>query len=256
MMTPTRGHLGTLACASVAILFVLSFAIGFFILPSAQSGVAGGWWTALCRAAGFEIAGPRDTRRATPDFSSVVIPPSLFRVGSSEQIGRGATLALRCTMCHGAAGLSAADSPNLAGQYAEVVYKQLIDYQRGARANVVMTSLANTLSEQNVVELAHYYAYLPKPGTSSAIETAPVLVRVGDPMRNIAPCGSCHGHRERKAGSPWLNGEPRAYLEAQLLAFKADLRRNDVNAVMRSVAHRMTSAEISEVARYYASLTP
>src|SRR6266702_2482915 len=103
--------------------------------------------------------------------------------GSSEQIGRGATLALRCTMCHGASGLSEADSPNLAGQYSDVIYKQLIDYRRGARINVVMTSLAKTLTDEQATELAHYYAYLPKPGDRVNPDDAPAHVRVGDPIR-------------------------------------------------------------------------
>jgi cytochrome c553 len=210
----------------------------------------------MCRAAGFVRDVPTDLRRASAEFSSVVVPAAINHSGTAEQIGRGATLALQCTMCHGAAGLSAADSPNLAGQYSDVVYKQLIDYQRGSRANVVMTGLAETLSEENIVDLAYYYAYLPRTGSNASVEGAPALVRVGDPIRNIAPCGSCHGNMQRKAGAPWLNGEPLVYLEDQLLAFHSDTRRNDVNAVMRSVAYRMTSQEITDLAHYYASLSP
>ena len=44
-------------------------------------------------------------------------------------IGRGATLAQRCTMCHGPQGVSDANSPNLAGQYAAVIYKELDDFK-------------------------------------------------------------------------------------------------------------------------------
>jgi cytochrome c553 len=54
-------------------------------------------------------------------------------------IGRGATLALRCTMCHGARGLSDANSPNLAGQYPIAIYQQLVDLKTGVRISAVMT---------------------------------------------------------------------------------------------------------------------
>ena len=56
--------------------------------------------------------------------------------------GRGATLALNCTMCHGAHGMSGSDAPNLAGQYPEVVIKQLHDYKSGKRSSSVMQALA------------------------------------------------------------------------------------------------------------------
>ena len=41
---------------------------------------------------------------------------------------------------------------------------------------------------------------------------APALVRVGDPLRNIVPCVSCHGGIDHKLGAPWLEGMPKEYL--------------------------------------------
>jgi cytochrome c553 len=239
-----------------AALTVFAFLVGFYVLPRTQADALRGIWQNICRAAGIvEIRSP-SAETPSPELSTVVVPPLLRTAGSSNQIGRGATLALRCTMCHGATGLSEADSPNLAGQYADVIFKQLIDYQRGARVNVVMTALARTLSDDHVTELAHYYAYLPKPGGDDNLNEAPTLVRVGDPMRNIAPCASCHGGTDRKAGAPRINGEPQSYLERQLGAFRSDERRNDINGCMRNVAHQMTSPEIVAVSRYYAALRP
>jgi len=240
-----------------ALLTVFAFLVGFYVLPRAQTNTLEGIWQGICRAAGLVPARSPSTDVASPELSSVVVPSSMRGSGSPEQIGRGATLALRCTMCHGASGLSAANSPNLSGQYADVIYKQLIDYRRGARVDVVvMTSLAKTLSDQQVTELAHYYAYLPKPGGRVNLNDAPALVRVGDPIRNIAPCASCHGSSDRTANAPRIDGEPRSYLERQLIAFRSDARHNDVNGSMRNVAHQMTSTEIAQVSRYYAALRP
>jgi cytochrome c553 len=72
-------------------------------------------------------------------------------------------------------------------------------------------------------------------------------------MRNIAPCGSCHGGLDNKTGSPWLEGQPEAYIKAQLEVFAKGERRNDISQQMRNVARQMTPTEIDEAARYYAS---
>ena len=60
----------------------------------------------------------------------------------------------------------------------------------------------------------------------------------GAPLRGIAPCGSCHGSLDNKAGSPWLEGQPAAYMKAQLQAFASGARRNDISQQMRNIARR------------------
>jgi cytochrome c553 len=241
---------------ALLLLTVLSMLIGFVWLPSAQRDfTAGGLWEAICRAAGV----PREWGDALPAgtqpprATDVVLTRSMTRADTGA-VGRGATLALNCTMCHGALGMSASNSPNLAGQYPEVVIKQLRDYQSGKRTSAVMEALAKQLSEQNIADLAAYYASLPRARTAPTTydESLPALVRVGDPLRNIAPCISCHGGVDQKFGAPWLEGMPKAYLVAQLRAFADGTRRNDPHAQMRNVARPMTAQEIDEVAAFYA----
>jgi cytochrome c553 len=98
-------------------------------------------------------------------------------------------------MCHGAQGLSLSNAPNLAGQYPEVVITQLHDYKSGKRRNAVMESLAQQLGDRESNDLAAYYAYLPRlPGYHPEADLpAPRIVVNGAPLRNIAPCVSCHG---------------------------------------------------------------
>lgn len=91
-----------------------------------------------------------------------MLTPDTFAAANSLSIGRGATLSLRCTMCHGPQGLSYANSPNLAGQYEDVVYKELRDFQSGARVNPVMSPMARNLSDEDMKDLAAYYASLPR----------------------------------------------------------------------------------------------
>ncbi len=171
-------------------------------------------------------------------------------------VGQGATLAMQCATCHGARGISGADVPNLAGQYAPAVFKQLRDYQSGARTNAVMGPRAAGLTAQDMQDLSAYYASLPRLSLSAAAVPAPIIVAGGAPMRNIAPCGTCHGGVATKAGSAWLDGAPAAYLQAQLEAFAAGGRHNDISQQMRNVARNMTPAEITLAAHYYAGNQP
>jgi len=77
------------------------------------------------------------------------------------------------------------------------------------------------------------------------------VITTGAPMRNIAPCGSCHGDIDNKAGSPWLGGQSAVYVKARLQAFASGIRRNDISQQMQDIARQMTVGEIDEVARYY-----
>ncbi len=236
---------------------LVSALIGFVWLPSAQRDAPfQGLWNAICSAAGVPQSWLAGTPVVPPaqQTSTVRLTAGLAAHGGPISIGRGATLALRCTMCHGERGISDANSPNLAGQYPAVIYKELVDFQTGARVNAVMSPMARNLSDQDMRDLAAYYAYLPRPapaqGTAEA--QAPDIVLTGAPMRNIAPCASCHGGIDNKVGSPWLNGLPQAYLKSQLQAFASGARHNDISGQMRNVARQMTAQEIDASARYYA----
>ena len=242
---------------SLVALTVIAVFVGFVWLPSVHADFTmQGLWASICRAAGVPStwtgSGASPTRE--PVSTQVVLEPSMARTGAADAVGRGATLALNCTMCHGAQGMSISNSPNLAGQYPEVVIKQLEDYRNGSRRSAIMEPLAKALSTKDVHDLAAYYASLPKARTAPTTydEALPALVRVGDPLRNIAPCISCHGGVDQKLGTPWIEGMPKDYLVNQLTAFKTGERRNDSQAQMRNMVRAMTAAEIDQVATFYA----
>jgi cytochrome c553 len=93
---------------SLVVLTVLMMLIGFVWLPSVHGDFsAQGLWTAFCRAAGVPSAwGERSASVAAPTSTEVVLEREMARAGDPSAIGRGATLALNCTMCHGAQGMS------------------------------------------------------------------------------------------------------------------------------------------------------
>ena len=146
----------------------MSLLLGFVWLPSVHPDFsAEGLWATICRAAGVPTtwsAAPGG--KALSTSTDVVLERSMARPSKTDSVGRGATLALNCTMCHGARGQTDSDAPNLAGQYSEVVIKQLLDYKSGKRSHALMQGLARGLSDQDIRDLATYYAYLPKARTA------------------------------------------------------------------------------------------
>ena len=238
--------------AAIAVLAALA---GLIWLPLAQPDLKlAGIWDAICSAAGVPRVSPQ-ANSVQPDFktSNVVVTSEMLTKPNQVSIGRGATLAQRCAICHGPQGVSDANSPNLAGQFAAVTYKELNDFKTGARVNVVMSPFAANMSDQDMLDIAAYYSYLPRVPSNhldSGVPAPPIVV-TGAPMRNIPPCGSCHGDIDNKAGSPWLGGQSAVYIKAQLHAFADGTRRNDISQQMRNIARQMTAEEIEQVARYY-----
>jgi len=241
-------------------LFVLALAVGFVWLPSAQRGADGlGLWDAICRAVGLPNGNARISAPVAGQPASKVAWTTETRQRLSQgNASAGAAIAGTCNNCHGSAGISAdAIIPNLAGQSAASIYKQLEDFRSGRRNAEVMGVFVSALSEQNLFDLSAHYTRLPNPIAEPAVANtngiAHRLVEVGDPLRGIAPCGSCHGPVGITPGAPELRGQQRAYLEQQMQSFKSAIRQNDISKQMRSVASRLTSEEIAMLAAYYSN---
>jgi len=244
-----------LSVGACVVVFVVSAAIGFIWLPSAKSDPQfQGVWNAICSAAGVARQWHPVGSIIPPGYktSQVELTPHELDDATRLSIGRGATLSLRCTMCHGPQGISEANSPNLAGQFASVIYKQLLDFQSGARVSAVMSPMARDLSDQDMRDLAAYYASLPPPPQIRGL--APSIVVYGAPLRNIPACAACHGDIDHTTAAPLLDGLPAAYTKAQLAAFADGTRHNDFSEQMRNVARNMTPDEIDAAAAWYASL--
>jgi cytochrome c553 len=235
---------------------VLSLIVGFVLLPyAAKNSQLTGLWDAICSAAGV----PRTTvtsETAKPSFttSNVVMNSQMFGAPDTRSVGRGATLALQCAICHGSNRVGQVDTPNLEGQPAAAIYKELRDFKVAARTNAIMSPFAVKLSEQDMLDLAAYFSYMPQQSGShpDPAETAPSIVARGAPMRNVPACAACHGTTDAKLGAPWLDGQSAVYIKVQLQAFATGARHNDISEQMRNIARQMTAAEIDEAARYYA----
>jgi cytochrome c553 len=252
---PTHNRWFATAIAITLLIASVSILIGFAWLPIAErDSPFRSVWDAICSSAGL-VRRNEITDVVQPSYktSAVVVSPQMLPAATARSIGRGATLAMRCTMCHGARGVSDADTPNLSGQYAPAIYKQLRDFKSGARTNAIMTPRVEDLSDQDMRDLAAYYAYFPRlPAYHLADVQAPQIVIHGAPMRNIPPCAACHGTIGYKVGTEWLEGESAVYLRTQLEAFASGERHNDITEQMRNVARGMTQDEMQGAAAYYA----
>ena len=171
-----------------------------------------------------------------------------------------------CVACHGADGNSPSPvNPKLAGQIPEYLEKQLLNFKPGAngkaeRANPVMAGFAAMLSADDVRNVAAYFgSQKSKPGAAKnkdTIQLGQKIWRGGDVAKGIPACASCHG---ASGGGvpvqyPRLAGQHAEYTEAQLRSFRAGERANDAAKMMRTIAGKMSDAEIKAVADYAAGL--
>ena len=242
--------------ASLTLLMLVAAAVGFIWIPRAQGrdGLET-LWNSICSATGVpaRYRSPAMPANELIKSSNVIVTPTMMAGDDQQAVGRGATLAMQCTMCHGARGMAPADAPRLAGQASAALYKQLRDFKSGHRASAVMQPMVANLGDRDMRDLAAYYAYLPRErGMEPAPPTAPQLVSNGAPSRSIGACAACHGASIHKAGAPSLDGQPEDYLRNQLQAFIGGQRHNDVNEQMRNATRNMTPAEVSAVAAWYA----
>lgn len=173
----------------------------------------------------------------------------------------GKTKAAVCAACHGADGNSPSDMfPKLAGQGEAYLVKQLVEFKSGARNNAVMASMVANLTEQDMADLAAFFAskkITPGAVSEDSLAAGQKIYRAGNKESGVPACMACHG--PTGAGVPaakWpaLSGQYSTYVEAQLKMFADGSRNNDPNSMMRDIASKMKAEEMKAVAAYIAGL--
>lgn len=164
-----------------------------------------------------------------------------------------------CFLCHGMHGEAASElSPRLAGQNAAYLLKQLSNFKSGERSSSAMQPMVAGLSKEDMRAVALYFSrqrsepHLPADARLAA--QGKEIYQQGGKATEVAACVGCHGERAQGSENlPRLAGQFPAYLTTQLKQFGARERTND-NAVMQTVAQRMSAEEIEAVAAYLSSL--
>lgn len=169
-----------------------------------------------------------------------------------------------CVACHGAdgSGNNAAGFPRLAGLDAAYLTKQMLDYNAGTRTSPVMQPNVNNFDEQQMRDLAAYYAAMSVPQITTPASVSDDVLALGERLANqgdwdnyISPCSSCHGPANRGVGEtfPAIAGQHPNYIRSQIDAWKSNQRNNDPNKLMTAVAERLTAEQINAVAAYLGS---
>jgi len=178
----------------------------------------------------------------------------------------GKSQAVACAACHGQDGATglAPDYPKLAGQNAKYLLAQLKMIQDDTRNIALMAGQLTGKSEQQLADLAAYYASLPAKGaqasgTDEALAMGASIYKGGIAAKGVAACAACHspnGNGNTQAGFPRINGQPAAYTIAQLTAYREKVRATDENwgGMMRGVAEGLTDTEMALVADYIQGL--
>ena len=171
--------------------------------------------------------------------------------------------AVACVACHGNDGTSTIpDYPHIAGQNAKYLEIQMRQMRDGERNIPLMAGQLDAMSDQDLKDIAAYYASQPgKIGQASPenLELGERIYRGGILEKNVAACTACHspnGNGNTLAGFPRISGQPVGYTVAQLKSYREDERTSDeyVNGMMRDIAARMTDNEIEAVANYIQGL--
>lgn len=174
-------------------------------------------------------------------------------------LAKGQATAATCMACHtadGTRGLSA--NPILQGQHPEYLVKQLTEFKAGKRKNAIMQGFAAMLSEEDMQNVAAFYASKPAlKGVATNKDTVTLgeqIYRGGIMAKQVPACAGCHSPNGAgiPAQYPRIGSQHMEYTESQLIAFRSGLRAN--NAQMMTISARLSDTEMKALADYIAGL--
>jgi cytochrome c553 len=163
---------------------------------------------------------------------------------------RGKELSYTCLGCHGIDGYRNAypdySVPKLEGQNPEYLVAALHGYREGDRSHLTMHSQASELSDQDIADIAVFFAGKPLAATGKAR---------GTPPKAVSLCTACHGQDGVAVAPmyPSLAGQHTDYIVRALEEYQNGGRKNPI---MKGFAAPLKPAEIAEIAAYFSALTP
>jgi cytochrome c553 len=192
--------------------------------------------------------------------ASIAVAAEAAKPAAKPDLAKGqATSTNVCAACHtndGSRGSPA--NPILQGQHPEYLVKQLTEFKAGKRVNAIMTGMASALSEDDMKNVAAFYASKQaKPGfakNKDLVTLGEKIYRGGIADRSIPACAGCHSPTGAgiPAQYPRLAGQHAEYTEAQLVAYRGGVRNNSIQ--MTGVAAKLNDKEIKAVSDYIAGL--
>jgi cytochrome c553 len=184
---------------------------------------------------------------------AAVLPLAQPRQALAADAEAGGRKAELCAACHGPGGRSEiAEAPSLAGQRPRYVILALYQFRTGRRLSEAMGPFAANLTDEDLNDLAAYYAAQPPAPSQPASD--PKKAEAARALTEQNHCVQCHG--PGLAGQehiPRIAGLDPDYLRVQLRGFKA-ATRGDIDGLMTSAAQALSESDIDLLAGYIAGL--
>ncbi len=178
---------------------------------------------------------------------------------AKPDLAKGQASAQVCAACHTADGSRGSPAnPIIAGQHPEYLVKQLQEFKAGTRNNAIMKGFASMLSDDDMKNVAAFYAgKSAKPGFAkdkTLVVLGEKIWRGGIAEKAVPACAACHGPNGAglPAQYPRMGGQHADYTEAQMVAFRGGVRAN--SAQMTTIAAKLSDREIKAVSDYIAGL--
>jgi cytochrome c553 len=187
------------------------------------------------------------TIRAMGVYYAVQEPLATENPGDGD-VEAGKLLAEECAACHGVDGnASKPTMPSLAGQDAKYFIKGMNHYKNGERNHEKMFEAVEKLTEQQMSDLASYYAV-----------QKPIRRNVRMPLNSaewVTRCERCHGIDGNSSDPrfPMLAGQDALYLQR---ALSARASGDSSNSTMHAMAAPLTASDIERIAGYFSAQTP
>jgi cytochrome c553 len=183
-------------------------------------------------------------------FTTLCLSPVVYAAPPDAVAGKAK--AQTCFACHGEDGISvSADIPNLAAQPPLSITYQLIQFRGQQRKGGAMEALAAPLSDQDMRDIAAYFASWPAPPAKSG--NADQIAK-GQQISSTQYCSSCHGSQlQGQKHIARLAGQSQEYLVTQLKNIRSGARI-DMDGTMGSAARGLSDEDIQALAAYAASL--
>jgi cytochrome c553 len=185
--------------------------------------------------------------------------PSISVLGATPSPRAMEIIESRCALCHGREGEAAsAVYPRLAAQHPDYLAKQLKDFRDDRRKSDTMSAMVKDLTDEDIGHLAAWFssrsAATRKIGDVDLASVGKYIFTKGNTFSGVAACASCHGENGHGTHQlPRLAGQHPAYLETQLKEFGNRARNND-NAIMHSIASKLTELEMRGVSVFIGGL--
>lgn len=191
---------------------------------------------------------------AQSGFSQARQTVMLQPINLQPDIARGQILAETCMGCHGIPGYRntypAFHVPKVGGQNAEYMEIALQAYRIGQRPHGSMHGQAAVMSDQDIVDMAAYFAAYEGRAITGRPLRAGGSVQAGE--EKSATCVACHGADGMAPSANWphLSGQHASYLAHTLREYRSGARQD---LVMQPMATGLSDEDINDLAAFYAA---